>query len=70
MTDVANSIPWTFVQADEAEQDIRNAISGIPLIGEKMEVEVDAGTKTINTRYNGFLPGFRIGASVGLRLGR
>jgi Protein of unknown function (DUF3575) len=70
MTDVANSIPWTFVQADEAEQDIRNAIADIPLIGEKMEVDVDANTKTIQTRYNGFLPGFRIGVSVGLRLGR
>ena len=70
MTDVANSLPWTFVQANEAEQDIRNAIADIPFIGEKMEVEVNESTKTIATRYNGFLPGFRIGASVGLRLGR
>ncbi|HUR10118.1 MAG TPA: DUF3575 domain-containing protein [Flavitalea sp.] len=70
LKDVANSLPWTFVQADEAEQDIRNAISDVPFIGKKMEVEVSQNDKTVSTHYKGFLPGFRIGATIGVRLGR
>ncbi len=67
-TDVASSIPWTMVDANEAEQDIKDVVAGIPVIGDKIEVSVDQNTKTVTTRYSGFVPGFRFGASVGIRL--
>ena len=67
-TDVASSIPWTMVDAAEAEQDIKDVVRDIPVVGDKIEVSVDQNTKTVTTRYSGFVPGFRFGASVGIRL--
>jgi len=67
-TDIASNIPWTFVKANEAEQEIRDAIKDIPLIGDKMEITVNQNQKTVYTKYDGFLPGIRFGASVGIRL--
>lgn len=67
-TDIASSIPWTLVQADEAENDIRNFIADIPIVGTKTEITVDQNQKTISADYKGFLPGIRFGASIGVRL--
>lgn len=70
LTDVASTIPWTHVQAQEAERDIREALNNIPFLNEQMEIEVSQSDKTVSMRYNGFLPGFRVGASIGFRLGK
>lgn len=70
LTDVASTIPWTHVQAQEAERDIREAINNIPFLNEKMEITVSQADKSISMKYNGFLPGFRAGASIGFRLGK
>jgi hypothetical protein len=67
-TDVASSIPWTFIEAHEAEQNIKDAMKDLPIIGNKIEVDVNQATKTVYTNYHGFVPGFRFGASVGIRL--
>ena len=67
-TDVASSIPWTYVEASEAEQDVKDVLKNIPLVGKKIEVTVDQATKTVTTRYSGFMPGIRFGASIGIRL--
>ena len=67
-TDVSSSIPWTVIEADEAEQDIKDALNNIPVIGDKIEVSVDQNTRTVSTKYKGFAPGFRFGASIGIRL--
>lgn len=67
-TDVADSLPWTFIQANEAEQNVKAALEDLPIIGDKIEVQVNQATKTVFTKYDGFLPGFRFGASVGFRL--
>jgi len=67
-TDVASSIPWTYVEASEAEQDVKDVLKDIPLVGDKIQVTVDQATKTVTTRYSGFMPGFRFGASIGIRL--
>jgi hypothetical protein len=67
-TDVASSIPWTYVEAAEAEQDIKDVVQDIPLVGDKIEVSVDQATKTVTTRYSGFMPGIRFGAAIGIRL--
>ncbi|HEY0676749.1 MAG TPA: DUF3575 domain-containing protein [Chitinophagaceae bacterium] len=66
--DVANGLPWTFIQANEAEQNVRDALEDVPIIGDKIEISVNQATKTVATKYDGFLPGFRFGASIGIRL--
>jgi hypothetical protein len=67
-TDIASSIPWTLVEANEAENDIREVLKNIPIVGDKIEIQVDEANKTVITRYNGFVPGFRFGASIGVKL--
>lgn len=66
--DIASSIAWTLVQTDEAEQNIKDALKDLPIIGDKIEVDVNRSTKTVSTKYDGFLPGVRFGASIGIRL--
>ncbi|HYE55082.1 MAG TPA: DUF3575 domain-containing protein [Chitinophagaceae bacterium] len=67
-TDVADALPWTFIEANEAENNVKDAMQDIPIIGDKMEVTVSQAQKTVFTKYDGFLPGFRFGASIGIRL--
>src|SRR6187397_718675 len=66
-TDVTNNIPWTPADAAEAEDDIKDAIDNIPIIGEKIEVKTDQASKTVFISYKGFLPGVRTGFSIGFR---
>lgn len=66
-TDIANSLPWTFVQSAEARANFEDAIEDIPFVKNKMTVTIDQSKKNVSTSYKGFLPGLRIGASVGIR---
>ena len=66
-TDVTNNIPWTPADAAEAENDIKDALDNIPIIGEKIEVKTDQASKTVFISYKGFLPGVRTGFSIGFR---
>ena len=66
-TDVTNNIPWTPADAAEAENDIKDIIEDIPIIGDKTEVRADQNTKTVFINYKGFLPGVRTGFSIGFR---
>jgi hypothetical protein len=67
-TDIASSIPWTMVDANEAKNDVREVLKDIPIVGKNIEIEVDQANKTVTTRYHGFVPGFRFGASIGVKL--
>jgi hypothetical protein len=67
-TDISSTLPWTSVDASEAEQDIKDALKNIPIVGKKVDVQVDQNNKTVTTRYSGFLPGVRFGISVGIKL--
>lgn len=66
-TDVYDNIPWTLADSQEAEKNIKDALEDIPVIGKKTEVTVNTATKTVSASYKGFAPGFRAGASVGIR---
>jgi len=66
-TDVANNLPWTFAQSDDARQEIEDAIEDIPVLRDKMSVTINQATKNVSTDFKGFLPGLRIGASIGFR---
>lgn len=66
-TDVYDNIPWTLADAQQAEADIKDNLKKIPYLGDKITVTVDTNAKNVSTGFNGFLPGFRTGLSVGIR---
>jgi hypothetical protein len=63
--ETSSTIPWTSVQASEAEQDIRDFIDQFPFIRNKVNVTVDQINKTVFADFKGVLPGYRIGVSFG-----
>lgn len=65
--DIANNVPWNYADEQEAEKKIKDALKDIPVIGTKVQVKVDKENKTVTTGFSGFAPGFRIGASIGIR---
>jgi hypothetical protein len=63
--EVTNTIPWTTVQASEAEQDIKNFIDNFPFIRNKTNVMVNQNDRSIFARFKGVIPGMRTGISFG-----
>ncbi len=61
------AVPWTADHAQQMEDELSSRVKDIPLVGEKIDVKVDANDKTATGSYSGFLPGFRGGISVGIR---
>ena len=66
--EVTTTIPWTFIQKNEAEQDIRDFINKFPFLKNNTSVMVDQNNKTVYADFKGALPGFRIGVSIGVAL--
>lgn len=65
--DITDLLPWTLADEREVEQDIKDILQDIPVVGDKVDVQVDALRKIVSTRFSGFAPGFRAGASIGIR---
>lgn len=61
-----NTIPWTLVEAQDAERDIREFIDQFPFIRNRTDVKVDRNNKTVIADFKGALPGFRAGVSFGI----
>lgn len=66
-TDVSNNPGWSLADRQEIENEVRELLNDIPFVGNKAEVIVDMDNKSIYTSYQGFVPGIRIGGSVGIR---
>lgn len=49
------------------EQNFKENLKDIPVIGDKIEVEVNENEKYIKGEYNGFVPGLRAGLTIGVR---
>ncbi len=64
--EVTHTLPWTSSQADDAEQNIRDFLDDIPVIGKKTTLTVDQNNRTIIADYKGLLPGIRFGLSIGV----
>jgi hypothetical protein len=64
--ETSSTIPWTSVQASEAEQNIRDFIHQFPFIRNRVNVMVDQSNKTVIADFKGALPGYRIGVSFGI----
>jgi hypothetical protein len=67
MKQITAGLPWTAQGAQDAENEIRDAVDNIPILKDNIEVNVDAATKTVSSKYSGFLPGIRFGLSLGVR---
>ena len=66
--DYTDSSSWSTIQADEAEQDIKNFLNQFPFIKNKAEVHVDKPNKTVTADFSGPLAGIRFGVSFGIAL--
>lgn len=66
--EVSNTLPWTQIQADEAEQKIRDFINQFPFVKNHTSVMVDKPNKQVTADFHGLLPGYRIGVSLGVAL--
>jgi len=66
--DPYNSVSWTTIQADEAEQDIKVFLNQFPFIKNKVGVHVDKTNRTVMADFKGALVGVRFGVSIGIAL--
>ena len=66
--DPYHSGAWTNIQADEAEQDIKDFLNQFPFIRNKVDVQVDNMNRTVTAGFNGPLMGIRFGVSIGIAL--
>jgi hypothetical protein len=64
--EVSNAIPWTSIEAQDAEQDIKEFIDQFPFIKNKTTVTVNRDAKTVMADFKGALPGFRTGIYIGI----
>ena len=64
--ETSHTLPWTSIQASEAEQDIRDFIDKFPFVRNHVDVMVDQTNRTVITKFKGALPGFRTGVSFGM----
>lgn len=60
-----STIPWTYAEAKEAEEDIRNFIDKFPFIRNNTKLMVDKTDRTVTANFKGALPGLRTGISFG-----
>ena len=66
--EMGNAIPWTFIEAEDAERDIKEFIDDFPFLRNKTTIKVDRDNKTVFADFKGALPGFRAGISFGIAL--
>jgi len=66
-TDIYDNIPWSLADGQQAASDLHDKVKDIPYLGDKIEISVNTSSKTVFTKYSGFLPGLRAGLSVGVR---
>jgi hypothetical protein len=64
--ETSRTIPWTTIQADEAEHDIRDFIDKFPFVRKRTNVMVDKINHGVRADFKGMIPGYRIGASLGI----
>ena len=63
--ETSSTIPWTSVQASDAEKKIRDFVNQFPFVRNKTTVAVDQNKKIVTADFKGVIPGYRIGVSFG-----
>ena len=64
--ETSRAIPWNDIQGDEAAHDIRNFIDNFPFVRKRTNVMVDKTNRSVRADFKGAIPGYRIGASIGI----
>jgi hypothetical protein len=67
LQDVNATTPWDAAASQDAEDELQESVGELPIIGKKLDIEVDPNKHTVTSDYKGFLPGFRFGGSIGFR---
>lgn len=67
-TDMTSTGAWNNTQASQAQQNVQDFVSKIPIIGNKITITTDANNRTVTANYKGILPGFRAGLAIGIIL--
>jgi hypothetical protein len=62
---ISESLPWTSVEAEQAEQEISDFLNQFPFIRNHHHEVVDNNNKTVTANYKGAIPGIRTGFSLG-----
>jgi len=63
--EVSSTMPWTYHDARETENNIRNFIDQFPFIRKRTNIFVDSENKRVSADFKGALPGIRTGVSIG-----
>jgi hypothetical protein len=64
--ELTSTIPWNTIEANDAEQEIKDFIDEFPFIRNKTKVMVDPNNRSVFADFKGALPGMRIGVSFGV----
>jgi hypothetical protein len=65
VVEVSNNIPWSEVDARDAERHIREFLNQFPFIRNRTGIMVDKEMKRVTADFRGALPGIRTGVSFG-----
>jgi cellobiose-specific phosphotransferase system component IIB len=63
--ETSSIIPWTMIEAQDAERQVKDFIDDFPFVRNHTTVVVDRDNKTVHADFKGALPGFRTGVSFG-----
>lgn len=65
VAEVSSSIPWTFIDAEKAENQVKEFVDQFPFIRNRTTIVVDKEVKRVTAAFKGALPGVRTGVSIG-----
>lgn len=66
--EVSQTLPWTAIEAQDAEHTIRTFIDQFPFVRNRTNIQVDQNQRTVTADFKGALPGYRAGVSLGFAL--
>jgi hypothetical protein len=66
--EVSNQLPWTALEAEDAENTIRAFVDQYPFVRNRTKIQVDRNNRTVRADFKGALPGYRAGVSLGFAL--
>lgn len=66
--EVSNTLPWTAVEAQDAEDIIRSFVDRFPFVRNRTAIQVNQNKRTVTADFKGALPGYRAGVSLGFAL--
>lgn len=68
VVEVSNQLPWTALEAEDAENTIRSFVNRYPFVRNRTDIKVDRSNRTVTADFKGALPGYRAGVSLGIAL--